>query len=54
MERTYTLHEIAATFRRRWLLATAVALAVALVAGGVILALPSEYMAQSVVQIEPH
>jgi uncharacterized protein involved in exopolysaccharide biosynthesis len=53
MERTYTLHDAIAVLRRRRTLALAVAgaaLAVGVVAA---LAVPSEYSAASVVQIEP-
>jgi succinoglycan biosynthesis transport protein ExoP len=54
MERTYGLHDLAAALRRRRSLALLVA-AVVLVGGVVIaFAIPSEYSAESVVQIEPH
>jgi uncharacterized protein involved in exopolysaccharide biosynthesis len=53
MERTYTLHDVLAALKRRRTLALAVAgmsLAIGVVAA---LAVPSEYSATSVVQIEP-
>ena len=54
MERTYTVRELGgALHRRRWLV-LAVAAGTLVVAGASILALPPEYRAQSVVQIEPH
>ncbi len=54
MERTYTLQDLLAALKRRRMLATLVA-AVVLVGGAVaLLAMPTEYQAQSVVQIEPH
>jgi uncharacterized protein involved in exopolysaccharide biosynthesis len=54
MERTYTVRELGgALHRRRWLV-VAVAAGTLVVAGASILALPPEYRAQSVVQIEPH
>lgn len=53
MERTYTLHDLLAALKRRRTLGLAVA-AVALVLGlAAVLALPAEYSASSVVQIEP-
>lgn len=53
MERTYTLHDALAVLKRRRTLALAVA-AAALVLGIVVaLAIPSEWSATSVVQIEP-
>jgi protein tyrosine kinase modulator len=53
MERTYTLHDILAVLRRRRALALAVAGASLVVGAVVALAVPSEYEASSVVQIEP-
>jgi uncharacterized protein involved in exopolysaccharide biosynthesis len=54
MERTYTVREmVEALHRRRWL-ALGVAVAVLLVSGAAIVAVPSEYRAESVMQIEPH
>jgi succinoglycan biosynthesis transport protein ExoP len=53
MERTYTLHDVIAALKRRRLLALLVAGAVAVVGVVVALAVPSEYSAASVVQIEP-
>ena len=54
MERTYTPRELlAALHRRRWL--ALVAGAIVLVVGAIfVMALPSEYRAESVMQIEPH
>ncbi|MFL5271561.1 MAG: GumC family protein [Anaeromyxobacteraceae bacterium] len=54
MERTYTPRELlAALHRRRWL--ALVAGAIVLVVGAIfVVALPSEYRAESVMQIEPH
>jgi protein tyrosine kinase modulator len=53
MERTYTLHDVIAALRRRRTLALLVALAVAVLGVIAALAVPSEYSATSVVQIEP-
>ena len=54
MERTYTLREMfEALQRRRWLV-LGVAAAVLVVGAVVIVALPSEYKAESVIQVEPH
>jgi succinoglycan biosynthesis transport protein ExoP len=53
MERTYTLHDGLAVLRRRRVLALAVAGAALVVGIAAVLALPSEYSAASVVQIEP-
>lgn len=53
MERTYTLQDLLAALRRRRTTALAVAAAVAVIGVVVALALPSEYSAQSVVQLEP-
>jgi succinoglycan biosynthesis transport protein ExoP len=54
MERTYTSRELlAALHRRRWL-ALLVAATVLAGAGILVIALPSEYRAESVMQIEPH
>jgi polysaccharide biosynthesis transport protein len=54
MERTYTPRELlAALNRRRWL--ALIAAAIVLVVGAIfVMALPSEYRAESVMQIEPH
>ena len=54
MERTYTLREMLEALRRRRGLALGVAAAVLLVGAAVIVATPSEYRADSVMQIEPH
>jgi polysaccharide biosynthesis transport protein len=54
MERTYTVREMLEALRRRkWL---ALGVAVVVLAGGaaVVLGLPAEYRAESVMQIEPH
>lgn len=53
MERTYTLHDAMAALRRRRVLVFVVALTVAVTGVVTALALPSEYSAASVVQIEP-
>jgi uncharacterized protein involved in exopolysaccharide biosynthesis len=53
MERTYTLHDILAVVRRRRKLALAVAGAALIVGAVAAIAVPSEYEAASVVQIEP-
>jgi polysaccharide biosynthesis transport protein len=53
MERTYTLHDVLAALKRRRVLALLVAAGVALAGVIAALALPSEYTAASVVQIEP-
>src|SRR5919198_2007036 len=54
MERTYTLREVlAALHRRRWLALSAAAI-VLVVSAVFVVALPSEYRAESVMQIEPH
>ncbi|WP_242360293.1 MULTISPECIES: lipopolysaccharide biosynthesis protein [Anaeromyxobacter] len=53
MERTYTLQDLLAALRRRRLLALVVAGAVLVVGVALALGVPSEYSAQSVVQIEP-
>lgn len=54
MERTYTLREmVEALNRRRWLV-LGVAVAVLLASAAVIVVLPAEYKAESVIQIEPH
>jgi uncharacterized protein involved in exopolysaccharide biosynthesis len=53
MERTYTLHDVMAALRRRRALALLVAAAVAVLGIVAALALPSEYSATSVVQVEP-
>jgi uncharacterized protein involved in exopolysaccharide biosynthesis len=53
MERTYTLHDLLAVVRRRRTLALAVAGAALVVGAIAVVALPSEYEAASVVQIEP-
>ncbi len=54
MERTYTLQDLLAALRRRRALAALVAAGVLLAATAVILSLRTEYLASSVVQIEPH
>ena len=53
MERTYTLHDVLAVLKRRRALALAVAGAALVVGVVAALALPSEYSATCVVQIEP-
>ncbi|HEX9291816.1 MAG TPA: lipopolysaccharide biosynthesis protein, partial [Anaeromyxobacteraceae bacterium] len=54
MEKTYTVREmLEALHRRRWL-AVGVAAAVLLVSAATIVAIPAEYRAESVMQIEPH
>jgi uncharacterized protein involved in exopolysaccharide biosynthesis len=53
MERTYTLHDVVAALKRRRVLALLVAAGVALAGVTAALAIPSEYTAASVVQIEP-
>jgi len=54
MERTYTFRELlAALHRRRWLALSAAAV-VLVVSAIFVLALPAEYRAESVMQIEPH
>jgi uncharacterized protein involved in exopolysaccharide biosynthesis len=53
MERTYTLHDVMAALRRRRTLALGVAAGVAVIGVLAALALPAEYSATSVVQIEP-
>ncbi|HET7755060.1 MAG TPA: lipopolysaccharide biosynthesis protein [Anaeromyxobacteraceae bacterium] len=54
MERTYTVQDLLAAMKRRRRLALAITAAVFVVSAAVILALPSEYSAQSMTQIEPH
>ncbi len=54
MERTYTLQDLAAAFRRRWLIFLIVTVGLLAAAAMVIMSLPDEYRAESVVQIEPH
>jgi succinoglycan biosynthesis transport protein ExoP len=54
MERTYTLREMMEAVRRRRWLALGVAVAVLLVSAIAIAAMPDEYRADSVMQIEPH
>jgi len=54
MERTYTVREMFDALRRRRWLAMWVGASVLLVAGAVICALPPEYQAESMMQIEPH
>ncbi len=54
MERTYTMHELSEALRRRRWLALGIAVAVLLVGAAAVVALPSEYRAESVTQIEPH
>jgi uncharacterized protein involved in exopolysaccharide biosynthesis len=53
MERTYTLHDVWAALKRRRALALLVAGVVAAVGAVMALAIPAEYSASSVVQIEP-
>jgi polysaccharide biosynthesis transport protein len=53
MERTYTLHDVLAALKRRRVLALLVAAGVALAGVIAAFALPAEYTAASVVQIEP-
>ena len=53
MERTYTLHDVLAALKRRRFLALVVGAAVAVVGIVSALAVPAEYSASSVVQIEP-
>ncbi|BDG08196.1 Wzz/FepE/Etk N-terminal domain-containing protein [Anaeromyxobacter paludicola] len=54
MERTYTLQELLAALKRRRWLALAVFAGAFAAAAAIILLLPSEYRAESVVQVEPH
>lgn len=54
MERTYTLQDLGAALRRRRALALAVAGGVLVIGLATIVALPDEYVSESVVQIEPH
>jgi uncharacterized protein involved in exopolysaccharide biosynthesis len=54
MERTYTVQDLLAALKRRRRLALVVAGVVLVVGGVVILALPREYRASSVTQVEPH
>jgi uncharacterized protein involved in exopolysaccharide biosynthesis len=54
MERTYSLPEIFAALKRRKLLALAVAAGVLATSMAVILVLPRQYSARTVVQMEPH
>jgi len=54
MEKTYTLRDVLEAVRRRRWLALGVAAAVLLVSAIVIVAIPDEYRADSVMQIEPH
>lgn len=54
MERTYTMREMLEALRRRKWVAIGVASAVLLVSAIVIAALPNEYRAESIMQIEPH
>ncbi len=54
MERTYTIREMIEALRRRRWLAIGTAAVTLLVGIVVVLAMPAEYRAQSVVQIEPH
>jgi len=53
MERRYTLHDVVAVLKRRRMLALAVAGAALVIGVVAALAVPSEYAAASVVQIEP-
>jgi uncharacterized protein involved in exopolysaccharide biosynthesis len=54
MERTYTIQDLLAALRRRRRLALTVAVITLIAAAAAILALPREYRATSVTQIEPH
>lgn len=54
MERTYTLREMLDALRRRRGIALGTAAVVLVVAAIVVVAVPSEYSAESVMQIEPH
>ena len=54
MERTYTVQDLLAALRRRRRLALAVTAAVLAVSAAIIMALPSEYSAESMTQVEPH
>ncbi len=54
MGRTYTIHELSGALRRRRWLAVGVGTAVVAVGTAAVLALPAEYRAESVTQIEPH
>jgi uncharacterized protein involved in exopolysaccharide biosynthesis len=54
MERTYTMRELLEALRRRRWLALGVGAAVLLAGAIAVVALPSEYRAESVTQIEPH
>src|SRR5215208_1875238 len=54
MERTYTVQDLLAALRRRRRLALVVGAIVLAVSAAVIVALPKEYRASSITQIEPH
>jgi uncharacterized protein involved in exopolysaccharide biosynthesis len=54
MERTYTVQDLLAAMKRRRRLALTIAAAVFVVSAAIIVALPSEYSAQSMTQVEPH
>jgi uncharacterized protein involved in exopolysaccharide biosynthesis len=54
MERSYTVREMLGALQRRRWLALAVAVAVLAVGAAVVVLTPSEYQAESVMQIEPH
>ena len=54
MERTYTIREMLDALRRRKWLALGTAAVVALVSAIVVVTIPAEYRAESVMQIEPH
>ena len=54
MERTYTVQDLLSAMKRRRRLALAIAAAVLAVSAVIIFALPSEYRAQSMTQVEPH
>jgi uncharacterized protein involved in exopolysaccharide biosynthesis len=54
MERTYTVQDLLAALRRRRRLALSVAAIAFVTAAAVIAALPKEYKASSITQIEPH
>jgi uncharacterized protein involved in exopolysaccharide biosynthesis len=54
MERTYTVQDLLAAMKRRRRLALGIAAAVLVGSAAIIFALPSEYTAQSMTQVEPH
>lgn len=53
MDRTYTIEELLAAVKRRWMLAALVAGSVTVLAALVITGLPSEYRARALVMVEP-